>query len=40
MALGVKRLPVQFMGGDSGDSGEDVSEIQHGLFLNEKMGEA
>jgi hypothetical protein len=39
ISLGVKRLPVQMMRSDSGDSGEDVIEIQHGYFLREKMGE-
>jgi hypothetical protein len=38
MALGVESFPMQTMGSDSGDSGEDVSDIEHGLFLPEKSG--
>ena len=38
MALGVEGLPVQTMGGNSGNSGKDVSNIEHGLFLPEKSG--
>ena len=40
ITLGVESFPVQTVGGDSGDSGEDVVKIEHGLFLHEKMGEA
>jgi hypothetical protein len=40
MALGIESLPVQTVGGDSGDSGENVSDIKHRYSLMRKAGEA